>query len=171
MKGVPRWLHAVFLSYTAMNDKKEHDVKNYYYVNGPQNNYTINMEGNASLKIFSNGKNTVEVDESLSHTQNQSLCQTQTQCHSFSSPEADSLFASLRNANILDENNMPINLSWAKKGVLASEIAQRLGIQNTWAELAKLWNVNKSSLRSGYNYGLKQSEMGDYIKKLRELLN
>lgn len=59
MVGVSCRLFAVFINTAFMEDNKE--VKNFYYVKGNQNNYTINIGEHSSLKLFGDGKEILDI--------------------------------------------------------------------------------------------------------------
>lgn len=54
-------------------------------------------------------------------------------------PAAHDLLQRLVRAGLLDEAWQPVGLSIARRGVLASLLAQRLGIAQTWKTFGELW--------------------------------
>lgn len=85
-------------------------------------------------------------------------------------PEAHELLQRLVQAGYVDEAWQPCGLSIAQRGVLASLVAQELGIAHTWKTFGSLWGMNPESLRAKYNEGINQERMGDFIALINKWL-
>jgi len=143
-------------------DESEGEVKNFYYVNGTQNNYTINMGEYSSLKIFGDGKNLLDFGDEISVS---AECPPELETN-----KAKEIFSKLRKAKILDENNMPTDLSLAQCGVLASIVSSKLGVKWPWKTFGDYWKMNKETLRSSATSGFKQEKIGVFIDKINNAL-
>lgn len=84
----------------------------------------------------------------------------------FCSDKAKRVLGGLVEKGILDEDYQPQNLSWSKKGMLAQQLALKLGIENLWVTFAEFWHVSAVALRSGYNRALTQPRMSAFIESL-----
>lgn len=76
----------------------------------------------------------------------------------------------LRQADIVDYQNQPINLSLEEKGVLAKELANALKIKKVWAHFAEIWNMDKESLRKAYERNMNKDGTGDLIIKYQKAI-
>ena len=85
-------------------------------------------------------------------------------------PEARDVLRRLVQAGLADERWQPLGLSLAKQGVLASLLGERLGIAHTWATFGALWGVSPGVLRTRYNDGMNQKQMGDFISQINNAL-
>ena len=81
--------------------------------------------------------------------------------------EARALHEKLMNADILDKDWQPVNLSNAEKGTLIECIAEKLNIRNKWKLFGNLWKMDSETLRTAKARGLDQ----DKTWKFREQLN
>lgn len=88
----------------------------------------------------------------------------------FKTGEALEILSKLRQAGILDENDMPNGLSGAQKGVLAWLIAQRLGIRDQWKAFEQFWNVNSENLRTNHYIGMNQQQMSHFIDNINNII-
>lgn len=85
-------------------------------------------------------------------------------------PAAHDLLQRLVRAGLLDEAWQPVGLSIARRGVLASLLAQRLGIAQTWKTFGELWGMKGETLRRKYNDGMEQKQMGEFIKNVKQTI-
>ena len=85
-------------------------------------------------------------------------------------PRARTLLERLVEAGLLDEAWQPVGLSGARRGVLAQQLAARLGIAHTWQTFAPLWGMKPETLRAAYNQGMAQKGMADFIGRLNKAL-
>jgi len=164
-----RWLIAVlFNQYSTMEDSPE--VNNFYFVNGSHNNYTINLSGNSSLNIFTEGK---DIFERIFNNEPKKPKSTGKKKYSgiLNSPEAEIYWAKLRKAKIVDKNNQPLNLSWSEKAHLASILADKLDIDDLWKEFSTYWNLDKEALRSSYNKANWYAQLTEFNDKINTILN
>lgn len=81
--------------------------------------------------------------------------------------EACRLRERLSKAGILDERWQPVGLSNAEKGVLASLLADRLGIGNLWQTFGSLWGMKPETLRTAYNRGMEQKRTGKFLERAK----
>ena len=86
-------------------------------------------------------------------------------------PQAEDLFEKLSEAGMMDERMRPLNLSNAERGMLAFELANRLGIQNQWQVFASLWGTTSGALRSAYNRAIEQQKTMQFIEKFKNILD
>lgn len=85
-------------------------------------------------------------------------------------PEAKDLHTKLQQAGMVDEWMQPLGLSNAERGLLAFELAGRLGIQNQWQVFAPLWGTTPGALRSAYNRAIEQRKTMLFIETLKNIL-
>ena len=81
--------------------------------------------------------------------------------------EADTLLHRFTEAGLLTNDWQPVGLSLGEKGILASFLAERLGIKHLWQLFAPLWGVKPSTLRRAWNKALDQNKTADFLKKLK----
>lgn len=87
------------------------------------------------------------------------------------SNKAKVAFQKLAEAGVLDESFMPAEeLSWSKKGELASLLAIELSIENTWKVFGTFWKVEPESLRSGYNKARNMVFKNEFDKQIMAIL-
>lgn len=80
-----------------------------------------------------------------------------------STDQARNLLHRLSELGVLDEAFQPHGISQSKKGVLAQQIAAKLGIKNQWVTFAHFWHVDANCLRSGYNRGMESKSIGKFL--------
>ena len=80
-----------------------------------------------------------------------------------SNDQARSLLHRLSELGVPDEAFQPHGISQSKKGVLAQQIAAKLGIKNQWVTFAHFWHVDANCLRSGYNRGMESKSIGKFL--------
>lgn len=83
--------------------------------------------------------------------------------------EAERVLEHLCSANILNDRWQPVGLSNAEKGVLASLLADRLGIGSLWQTFGDLWHMNPETLRTACNKGLEQKRTGAFLERVKEV--
>ena len=86
-------------------------------------------------------------------------------------PQAEDLLEKLREAGMVDARMQPLKLTNAERGMLAFELAKRLGIQNQWQVFATLWGTTSGALRSAYNRAIEQQKTMQLIEKLKTILD
>ena len=86
-------------------------------------------------------------------------------------PQAEALFAKLRQARMMDEQMQPLDMSNAEKGILAFQLALRLNIQNLWQVFSTLWGITPGTLRSAYNRANEQRKTLLFLEKLKNVLS
>ncbi|MDO4160421.1 MAG: hypothetical protein Q4D41_08195 [Prevotellaceae bacterium] len=104
-----------------------------------------------------NAYNFIEAEEVIEDTHVKALpCK-------LSTPEAKAMLDKLRAARLLDDNYMPTSrVSLAQKGIIASSLADRLGIRDLWKTFGDHWGVKKETLRSAFNNTINASLDSDY---------
>ena len=85
-------------------------------------------------------------------------------------PQAEALLAKLSHAGIVDNRWQPLGLTGEQRGLLASEVAERLGIRSQWMLFGKLWKEKPETLRSYYNKGMGSSSGTDFLDRMKEAL-
>lgn len=84
--------------------------------------------------------------------------------------EAQRVLEHLCSAGIVDSRWQPVGLSNAEKGVLASLLADRLGIGSLWQTFGDLWRMKPETLRSAYNKGMEQKRTGVFMERVKRSL-
>ena len=85
-------------------------------------------------------------------------------------PQAEALLGKLSGAGIVDSRWQPLGLTGEQKGLLASEVAEQLGIRSQWMLFGKLWKEKPETLRSYYNKGMGSSNGSDFLDRMKEVL-
>jgi hypothetical protein len=129
---------------------------------------TINVTGKTDLSALVKAfmaDDAEEVEEVQDTTQSLSLPEV------LQTIQAEELLGKLQQAGMVDERMQPIGLSNAEKGILAFELARRLGIQNQWQVFATLWGTTPGTLRSAYNRAIEQQKTMLFIEKIKNILD
>ena len=84
----------------------------------------------------------------------------------FNTPQAGELLERLMQANLLNEDWQPVNLSNTEKGVLAQYIAGQLNLKMQWKTFSRLWNMRPEALRKAYNQGMEQRKTLDFLDRI-----
>lgn len=84
--------------------------------------------------------------------------------------EAQALLERMCSAGILDGRWQPVGLSITQKGVLASELADRLGIKHLWKTFGGLWHMNSETLRTGCGKSMDQRRIGEFRERIRKVM-
>ena len=128
---------------------------------------TINVSGKTDLSALVKAfmaDDAEEVEEVQDTAQSLSLPEV------LQTLQAEDLLGKLQQAGMVDERMQPIGLSNAEKGILAFELARRLGIQNQWQVFATLWGTTPGTLRSAYNRAIEQQKTMLFIEKIKNIL-
>jgi len=86
-----------------------------------------------------------------------------------STPESKALCNKLYEADIVDVQWQPIDLSNAEKGTLAEYIAEKLNIRNKWKLFGNLWKMDSETLRTAKARGLEQEKTWKFRDRLDAL--
>ena len=70
----------------------------------------------------------------------------------------------------MDADLQPVGLSGAKKGVLAWELCDFLGIKHCWKIMGTLWKCNGETIRKARDKGIMRPEIIDFTKIIKGLL-
>lgn len=81
--------------------------------------------------------------------------------------EAQCILNRMCSAGILDEYWQPVGLSNTEKGVLASLLANQLGICNLWKTFGFLWRINPETLRIACNKGMGQKRTEKFMERVK----
>lgn len=83
--------------------------------------------------------------------------------------EAEALLMKAVQAGLLDEDLQP-RVSSTEAAMLATYLAERLGIGHVWKVFGTFWHRNKDSMRQKYNEALNQRKSLDFQTKLKQVL-
>ena len=86
-----------------------------------------------------------------------------------STPQAQTLFAKLHSAGLLDKGWKPIGLSNSEKGTLIDYIAETIDIRHKWKLFGTLWKVDSETLRTAKARGLDQDKTWKFRQRLDAL--
>lgn len=84
--------------------------------------------------------------------------------------EAQALLERMCSAGILDGRWQRVGLSITQKGVLASELADRLGIKHLWKTFGGLWHMNSETLRTGCGKSMDQRRISEFRERIRKVM-
>ncbi len=85
-------------------------------------------------------------------------------------PQAQALLGRLVAAGLVDERWQPLSLSNPEKGVLASLLADRLGVDNLWQTFGGLWGMKPETLRSACNLGMGQRKTMAFMERVKGVM-
>ncbi len=85
-------------------------------------------------------------------------------------PRAKALLGRLVAAGLVDERWQPLSLSNPEKGVLASLLADRLGVDNLWQTFGGLWGMKSETLRSACNLGMGQRKTMAFMERVKGVM-
>lgn len=85
-------------------------------------------------------------------------------------PEAKRILTKLQKRGLLDEDLQPVGLSGAKRGVLAWELCDHLGIKTCWKTMGTLWRCNGETIRKAREKGFMTDAVNEFTKKLKVLI-
>lgn len=86
-------------------------------------------------------------------------------------PEAIEILNKLQEHDYLDNRYQPKTMSIAEKGVLASLLSDKLGINQLWATFGELWNMNRETLRKGNSKGMDQKSIEKFIEDIKDVID
>lgn len=86
-------------------------------------------------------------------------------------PEAIEILNKLQEHDYLDDRYQPKRMSISEKGVLASLLSDKLGINQPWVTFGELWNMNKETLRKGNSKGMDQKSIERFIEKIKDVID
>lgn len=91
-----------------------------------------------------------------------------------STPKAIALLDKLRAEGLLDDSYMPMNeISLTQKGIIAAQVADKLGIRNVWKTFGDFWGVERETMRSAFNDTINvnlKSGYNDFKDKIKNIL-
>ena len=82
---------------------------------------------------------------------------------------AERLKSNLMDAEMIDEDWQPCNLSNTDAALLARFISEKTHINEVWKEFGLLWNMNPVTLRNCFNKALDQKKSLDFQEKIKAL--
>lgn len=85
-------------------------------------------------------------------------------------PQAEALLEKLCAAGMVDGRWQPTGLKGEQRGLLASEVSERLGISTPWVLFGHLWNEKPDTLRSYFNKGMGSKNGTAFIERMKETL-
>ena len=85
-------------------------------------------------------------------------------------PEAKKLLAKLQKKGLLDTDLQPVGLSAAKKGVLAWELCDHLGIKTCWKTMGILWKCKGETIRKARDKGIMTDAVIEFTKKIKAII-
>ena len=85
-------------------------------------------------------------------------------------PEAKKLLAKLQKKGLLDADLQPVGLSAAKKGVLAWELCDHLGIKTGWKTMGILWKCKGETIRKARDKGIMTDAVIEFTKKIKAVI-
>jgi hypothetical protein len=84
--------------------------------------------------------------------------------------EAKKLLAKLQKKGLLDADLQPVGLSAAKKGVLAWELCDHLGIKTCWKTMGILWKCKGETIRKARDKGIMTDAVIEFTKKIKAII-
>lgn len=85
-------------------------------------------------------------------------------------PQAEVLLDKLGAAGMVDARWQPTGLKGEQRGLLAGEVAARLGIATPWVLFGQLWGEKPDTLRSYFNKGMGSKNGTDFLDRLKQAL-
>ena len=85
-------------------------------------------------------------------------------------PEAKKILARLQKKGLLDADYQPKGLSQAKRGVLAWELCDHLGIKDCWKVMEVLWKCNGETIRKSRSRGINSDTVREFEKKIKNII-
>lgn len=86
------------------------------------------------------------------------------------SAEACQLLERMVSTGLLDERWQPVELSHAKRGLLAKELADRLCVAYPWTTFGRLWGMKPETLRAAYHRAMDQRQALEFIEVLKGVM-
>lgn len=149
-------------------------MSNYTYADGAIHNdhhkeMTVHVSGKTDMAALIRAFMTEEVMD-VKEVTTEEMKERITLPVELDTPQAEALFAKLRQARMMDEQMQPLDMSNAEKGILAFQLALRLNIQNLWQVFSTLWGTTPGTLRSAYNRANEQRKTLLFLEKLKNVL-
>ncbi len=91
--------------------------------------------------------------------------------HCLQTEQAQILMQSLADADMLDDEWQPINLSGPQRALLAKAVCDRLNITDVWQVFGQLWNESPSTLRSYLSRAFEQKKSLQFQDRLKKVLD
>ena len=85
-------------------------------------------------------------------------------------PEAKKILDRLQKKGLLDADYQPKGLSQAKRGVLAWELCDHLGIKDCWKVMEVLWKCNGETIRKARDKGIDKDTVREFEKKIKNVI-
>lgn len=137
---------------------QEQEVKPVQHIQTQNNNYgCVNVNGGSPvIHIHNNGKKTtIETEQGVMPKE-------------LTSDKAKALLKKFQDAEMLNEDYQPLDLSTYESAVLANELSKKLWRKNRWKPFETLWSTQK--LASKYDRALCMGKTSDLIDKIRDII-
>ena len=85
-------------------------------------------------------------------------------------PEAKKILDRLQKKGLLDADYQPKGLPQAKRGVLAWELCDHLGIKDCWKVMEVLWKCNGETIRKARDRGFNKKTVMEFEKKIKNVI-
>ena len=85
-------------------------------------------------------------------------------------PEAKKILDRLQKKGLLDADYQPKGLPQAKRGVLAWELCNFLGIKDCWKVMGTLWKIKGDTLRKARDRGFNKTTVMEFEKKIKNVI-
>ena len=85
-------------------------------------------------------------------------------------PEAKKILDRLQKKGLLDADYQPKGLPQAKRGVLAWELCNFLGIKDCWKVMGTLWKIKGETLRKARDRGFNKKTVMEFEKKIKNVI-
>ena len=85
-------------------------------------------------------------------------------------PEAKKILDRLQKKGLLDADYQPKGLPQAKRGVLAWELCNFLGIKDCWKVMEVLWKCNGETIRKARDKGFNKKTVMEFEKKIKNVI-
>lgn len=85
-------------------------------------------------------------------------------------PQAQALLDKLGTAGLVDAHWQPTALKGEQRGLLAGEVAARLGIATPWVLFGGLWGEKPDTLRSYFNKGMGSKNGTAFLDRMKQAL-
>ena len=85
-------------------------------------------------------------------------------------PEAKKILDRLQKKGLLDADYQPKGLPQAKRGVLAWELCNFLGIKDCWKVMGTLWKIKGDTLRKARDRGFNKKTVMEFEKKIKNVI-
>ena len=85
--------------------------------------------------------------------------------------QAQTLLQRLMDADMLDENWQPLELSGTERALVARAVSERLEIADVWQVFGQLWNDKPETLRAYFNKAYGQKKSLDFQERLNKIFD